>query len=408
MAGDTLDQAAGQQAGNRQAALDAIAQGGRAGRQAFQQGQRSMRSAQDAALRQGAADAYGVFSSGGRVEGATQRITNGGYQPYQQALSDLQGAFSTNASRMAGLNSDYFAQTAASAPAYRQLADEQIDEARRRWEEQRAAAEASANGGGGDLAKWEIEAGATGLGEQMAGQALTQGREVRRANRQSDDEHQALTAEVQTFQDHFGRPPTREEYERMRADVSERMYQDRARIEQRVYARDEGQQQVRQAQATPEWAWQRAAADAMGVDPALAAGLFQPPTPGEMVNAAQDARQYNYLTGAGAGMFESPQAARDFQAAQYGLETGGRGFDDPMPAQTAAAQLGLAPEDTTAILSHPAFAQALAGFSAGVDAGQPLETINAMVADELAAGEFGHDFPQMRALLTAMYGHLAG
>lgn len=407
-AGDALSQAAGQQSGNRQAALDAIAQGGRRGRQAFQQGQQQVRSAQDTALRQGASDAYGVFSAGTGVEDATRRITNGGYAPYEQALSDLQGAFSTNASRMAGLNSNYFAQTAASAPAYRQLADEQIDEARRRWEEQKAAADAAASSGGDSLSKWEIEAGATGLGEQMAGQALNEGREMRRSNNQSDAEHQALTREVQQFQDYFGRAPTREEYERLRADVSEQMYQDRQQIEHRAYARDEGQQQVRQARATPDWAWQRAAADAMGVDPALAAGLFQPPTPGEMVNEAQDAMQYGYLTGEGAGMFASPQAARDFQAAQYQLNTGGRGLEDPVPATQAAAQVGLDPADTTAILSHPAFAQALAGFNAGVDAGQPLETINALVADELANGEYGHDFPQMRALLTAMYGHLAG
>lgn len=405
---DTLSQAAGQQGSNRQAALDAIAQGGRRGRQAFQQGQQSVRSAQDAALRQGAQDAYGVFSAGTGVEDATRRITNGGYDPYQRALTDLQGAFSTHAGQMAGLNSTYFGQAAASAGAYRQLADEQISEARRRWEEQRAAAEAQASSSGGDLSKWEIEAGATGLGEQMAGQAVAQGREMRRSNRQSDEEHQALTAEVQQFQDHFGRPPSREEYERMRADVSRRMYEDAARIEQRAYAYDEGRQQVRQAQATPEWAWQRAAADAMGVDPSIAAGLFQPPSPGEMVNAAQDARQYDYLTGAGGGIFESPQAARDFQGAQYALENNGRGVDDPVPAQAAAAQLGLEPTETTAILSHPAFSEALAGFSAGVQAGQPLETINALVAEELASGEYGHDFPQMRALLTAMYGHLAG
>lgn len=406
---DTLDQAAGQQSNNRQAALDAIAQGGRAGRQAFQQGRQAMRSAQDTALRQGAADAYGLFSAGTGVEDATRRITNGGYQPYQQALSDLQGAFSTNASRMAGLNSNYFAQTAASAPAYRQLADEQIEEARRRWEEQRAAAEAASSGGGGGLAKWEIEAGATGLGEQMAGQALTESREMRRANRQGADEHQALTEEVQQFQDYFGRPPSREEYEQLRADVSERLYRDRARIEQRAYARDEGQQRVREVQATPEWAWQRAAADAMGVDPSLAAGLFQPPTPGEMVNAAQDARQFDYLSGAGGGMFESPQAARDYAAAQYQLDTGGRGYDDPLPAQTAAAQLGLPPDETAALLSHPAFQNIVDTFADAASRGYPLEAANALAAQGLMSDpDYEHDFPLMRELASLMYGHMMG
>lgn len=404
---DTIAQAAGQQGSNRQAALDAIAQGGRRGRQAFQQGQQSVRDARNAAMRQGASDAFGVFSAGTGVEDATRRITAGGFRPSQQALTDLQGAFGAHSGRMAGLNTDFFAQAAASAPAYRQLADEQIDEARRRWEEARAAAQASS--GGDSLAKWEIEAGASGLGEQMARDAVGQGREMKRENRQSDREHQALTDEVQQFQDHFGRPPTREEYARIREDVSARLYEgDRQEALRQRMAFDEGQQQLRAARATPEWAWQRAAAEAMGVAPELAAGLFQPPTPAEMVDEAQTQRQWDYLTGPGGGLFESPQAARDYQAAQYGLDTGGRSLSDPVPASIAAEQLGLDSADANALFTHPAFAQVLAGFQAGVDAGLPLEAINVQVAEALTSSDFGHDFPTMRALLTQMYGHLAG
>lgn len=402
---DAIGQAAAQQGGNRQAALDAIATGGRAGRQAYRDGQQSVNAARNQAMSGMATDAYGLFAQpDSAITGATQQIGGQTYDAYRGALGRLGEAFGRNMDAQGSMNSNYFSQIAASAPAYRQMANEQIDEARRQWEAQKAAHDAAQQSAGGDMAKWEIEANAAGLGEQMAGQAIQGGRDLKRENRQSDREHQALTDEVQMFQDQFGRPPSREEYERIRADVSARLYEgDRQEAKRQRFAFDEGQQQVRQARATPEWAWQRAAAQAMGVPDTLAAGLFTPPDAGDIVNDAQEQRQLDFLFGPGGGQFESPQAMRDYQAAADTLNAP----PDPIPFQTAASQLGMDPETASAIASNPAFVDGLATMRDALDQGMPLETANVYLQQGLVEN-YGHDFPQMRQVLSMMYGHLLG
>lgn len=424
---DAIDQAAGAANDSRRATLDAIARGGRAGRQAYQQGQQSIRDAQSQALSQGAANAYGLFSAGTGVQDATDRITSGGYAPYDAALGRLSSAFSNNMATQGSLNSDYFAQAAASAPAYRRMADEQIDEARRRWEAQKAEAEASAQSSADSMPQWKLIANATGLGEQMAGRALEQGqgRLDRGAGAIAAQEmpgsgegltggraigaaltgdapnaveaHRAeMTRAVQAFQDEHGRAPTREEFAQIQAFV----HPERARAVRQVRS---GREQVQQAQETPEWAWQRAAANAMGVSEPLAAGLFQPPNAHEQVNNAQDQRQLEFLNTQGGGMFESPQAMRDYQGAMQDLAVPA----DPLPMADAAAGLGLSPDDTTQIATSPAFIDAIDTFNDGVDAGLPIETINADL-QRFFIERYGHDFPTTRELATMMYGHLAG
>lgn len=408
---DAIGQAAAQQGGNRQAALDAIATGGRAGRQAYRDGQQSVNAARNQAMQGMTADSYGVLNTpGSAITQATQQLAAPSYDAYRGALGRLGEAFGRNMDAQAGLNSNYFAQIAASAPAYRQMANEQIDEARRQWEAQKAAHDAAQAqaGGTGSMSKWEIEANATGLGEQMAGQAVQGGKDLKRENKQSDQEHAALTGEVQLFQDQFGRAPTREEYDRIRADVSERLYQDRGEARRQRFAFDEGQQQVREARATPDWAWQRAAAQAMGVPDTLAAGLFTPPDPGEVVNEAQAQRQYEFLTGPGMGMFESPQAMRDYGYAQDELTTG-RTRTEALPAAYVAEQMGMDPADASALMAHPAFGDAVDTFAQGVAAGMPIEQINADLANWYnTESDYGHDFPTIRNLVTMMYGRLAG
>lgn len=430
-AGDALAQAAGQQNGNRQAALDAIATGGRAGRAAYQAGQTDLRQAQDRAMSGMAADSYGVLNDpGSRITRATQRIGGGSFDAYGQAMGRLSSAYGANADATAANNSNYFAQIAASAPAYRQLADEQIAEARAAWERQKAeyeASQAASSGGVGSMSKWELEANATGLGEQMAGRALEQGqgRLDRGAGAIAAQEvpgsgegltggraigaaltgdapnaveaHRAeMTRAVQAFQDEHGRAPTREEFAQIQAFV----HPERARAVRQVRS---GREQVQQAQETPEWAWQRAAAQAMGVPDGLAAGLFTPPTPDQMVNDVQAQRQLDYLQGQGQGVFESPQAQRDYYAAQQALERP----PDPIPFQQATDQLGMDPTTATAIATNPAFTDGLATMQDAVDQGMPVETANAYLQQGLI-DTYGHDFPQLRQILTMMYGHLLG
>lgn len=429
---DAVTQAANQQGANRQAALDAIATGGRAGRAAYQAGQTDLRQAQDRAMQGMAADSYGVLNDpGSRITNATQRIGGGSFDAYGTAMGRLSSAYGANADASAANNSNYFAQIAASAPAYRQLADEQIAEARRQWEEQKAAydAQQAASGGYGDMSKWELEANATGLGEQMAGRALDQGqgREDRGSSAIAAQEvpgsgaglsgasaigaaltgdapnaveaHRAeMTRAVQAFQDERGRAPTREEFAQIQAFV----HPERARAVRQVRS---GREQVAQVEQTPEWAWQRAAAQAMGVPEHLAGGLFTPPTPDQMVNDVQAQRQLDYLQGPGQGVFESPQAQRDYFAAEQAIARP----PDPVPYNQAIQQLDIDPTQAAALAANPAFAAVISGFQSGVDAGYPLETINATVADELASNpDFGHDFPLMRQIATMMYGHLAG
>lgn len=390
---DAIDQAAGAANDSRRATLDAIARGGRAGRQAYQQGQQSIRDAQSQALSQGAANAYGLFSAGTGVQDATDRITSGGYAPYDAALGRLSSAFSNNMATQGSLNSDYFAQAAASAPAYRRMADEQIDEARRRWEAQKAEAEASAQSSADSMPQWKLIANATGLGEQMAGQAMGDSREQMAARI-----NEALAAG--RARGERGEGPTFDQYQRAAA------------MNEATGAgwSGEGQAPVRRAQRqavqvaqTPEWAWQRAAANAMGVSEPLAAGLFQPPNAHEQVNNAQDQRQLEFLNTQGGGMFESPQAMRDYQGAMQDLAVPA----DPLPMADAAAGLGLSPDDTTQIATSPAFTDAIDTFNDGVDAGLPIETINADL-QRFFIERYGHDFPTTRELATMMYGHLAG
>lgn len=407
---DAIGQAAAQQGGNRQAALDAIATGGRAGRQAYRDGQQSVNAARNQAMQGMTADSYGVLNTpGSDITQAAQGLAAPSYDAYRGALGRLGQAFGRNMDAQAGLNSNYFSQIAQSAPAYRQMANEQIDEARRQWEAQKAAHDAAqAESGAGSMSKWEIEANAAGLGQEMAGQAVQGGKDLKRENKQSADEHAMLTDEVQAFQNRAGRPPSREEYERIRADVSERLYQDRGEAERQRFAFDEGQQQVAQARATPDWAWQRAAAQAMGVPEHLAAGLFMPPDQGEVVNQAQEARQYDFLTGPGMGMFESPQAMRDYGYASDELNTG-RTRTEALPAAYAAEQMGMDPADASALMAHPAFGDAVDTFAQGVAAGMPIEQINADLANWYTAeSDYGHDFPTIRNLVTMMYGRLAG
>jgi hypothetical protein len=405
---DAIGQAAGQQGGNRQAALDAIATGGRAGRQAYRDGQQSVNAARNQAMSGMTADSYGVLNTpGSDITQATQQIGGQTYDAYRGALGRLGEAFGRNMDAQGALNSNYFTQIAASAPAYRQMANEQIDEARRQWLAQKAAFDAAQQeSGAGSMSKWEIEANASGLGQEMAGQAVQGGKDLKRENKQSATEHDALTAEVQMFQDHFGRPPSRDEYDRLRQDVSARLYEgDRQEARRQRFAFDEGQQQVRDARATPDWAWQRAAAEAMGVPEHLAAGLFMPPDAGEVVNQAQEQRQLDYLTGPGGGQFESPQAMRDYGNAQNDLMRP----PDPLPAATVADQMGLPPDEAAALMAHPAFGDAVDTFAQGVAGGMPIEQINADLAawyDEQR--DYGHDFPLIRQMVTMMYGHLAG
>ena len=429
---DAVTQAANQQHGNRQAALDAIATGGRAGRAAYQAGRSDLRQAQDRAMSGMAADSYGVLNDpGSRITNATQRIGGSTFDAYGQAMGRLSSAYGANADASAANNSNYFAQIAASAPAYRQLADEQIAEARAAWERQKAEYEASqaASNGVGNMSKWELEANATGLGEQMAGRALEQGqgRYDRGAGAIAAQEvpgsgegltggraigaaltgdapnaveaHRAeMTRAVQAFQDEHGRAPTREEFAQIQAFV----HPERARAVRQVRS---GREQVQQAQETPEWAWQRAAAQAMGVPEGLAAGLFTPPTPDQMVNDVQAQRQLDYLQGPGQGMFESPQAQRDYFAAQQALERP----PDPIPAAEAAASMGIPPDQASALMSHPAFRNVIDTFQDAIDRGYPLEAANELAAQGLTADPaYGHDFPQMRALATAMFGHQLG
>lgn len=430
---DAVTQAANQQHGNRQAALDAIATGGRAGRAAYQAGRSDLRQAQDRAMSGMAADSYGVLNDpGSRITNATQRIGGSTFDAYGQAMGRLSSAYGANADASAANNSNYFAQIAASAPAYRQLADEQIAEARAAWERQKAEYEASqaASGGVGDMSKWELEANATGLGEQMAGRSLRQGENRYDRGRGELDAQEVpgggqggaraigdaltgrgesnvaanrdeMTRAIQAFQDERGRPPSREEFEQIRAYINPERQQamDRTRA---------GRRQVEETNATPEWAWQRAAAQAMGVPEPLAYGLFTPPTPDQMVNDVQAQRQLDYLQGPGQGMFESPQAQLGYQDA-YGQVATGAGPNDPLPATYAATQLGMSPADASALMSHPAFGDAVDTFAQGVAAGMPIEQINADLADWYAASpDYGHDFPTIRNLLTMMYARLAG
>ena len=432
---DAVTQAANQQRGNRQAALDAIATGGRAGRAAYQAGQNDLRQAQDRAMSGMAADSYGVLNDpGSRITNATQRIGGSTFDAYGRAMGQLSSAYGANADAAAANNSNYFSQIAASAPAYRQLADEQIAEARAAWERQKAAydAQQAASGGAGDMSKWDIEANATGLGEQMAGRALEEGQ--RRWDRGSAaiaaqevpgsgegltggraigaaltgdspsnvEAHRAeMTRAVQAFQNEHGRAPTREEFAQIQAFVNP----DRARALDRVRR---GREQVTQVQETPDWAWQRAAAQAIGVPEPLATGLFTPPTPGEMVNDVQAQRQLDYLQGPGQGMFESPQAMRDYGFAQDELVTGVP-HTQPLPAAYAAEQMGMDPAAASALMTHPAFGDAVDTFAQGVAAGMPIEQINADLANWYSTqSDYGHDFPTIRNLLTMMYGRLAG
>lgn len=428
--GDAIAQAANQQNGNRQAALDAIATGGRAGRAAYQSGQTDLRQAQDRAMSGMAADSYGVLNDpGSRITNATQRIGGSTFDAYGQAMGRLSQAFGANMDATAANNSNYFAQIAASAPAYRQLADEQIAEARAAWERQKAEYEASqaAQGGVGDMSKWELEANATGLGEQMAGRSLRQGENrydrgrgeldaqevpgggqggaraigdalTGRGESNVEANRDAMTRAIQAFQDERGRPPSREEFEQIRAYINPERQQamDRTRA---------GRRQVEETNATPEWAWQRAAAQAMGVPEPLAAGLFTPPTPDQMVNDVQAQRQLDYLQGAGQGMFESPQAQRDYFAAEQALARP----PDPIPAAEAAAAMGIPPDQASALMSHPAFRNIIDTFQDAIDRGYPIEAANELAAQGLTADpDYGHDFPQMRALATAMFGHQLG
>lgn len=391
---DAISQAAGQQGDNRRAVLDAVAQGGRAGRRAYQDGQQSVRSAQNDALAGGAANAYGLFSAGTGVQDATDRITNGGYAPYDRALGNLSSAFSSNMNRQGALNSDYFAQAAAAAPSYRAMADEQIQEARDRWLAQKAEFDAQqAESSADSLPQWKLIANATGLGEQMAGDAMGQSRQG------MADAINAALAEGRARGER-GEGPTFDEYQRAAA------------MNEATGAgwSGEGQAPVRRAQReavqvaeTPEWAWQRAAANAMGVSDPLAAGLFQPPDAGEQVNQAQEQRQLAYLQGPGGGMFESPQAQRDYYGAQQDLAVPA----DPIPMVDAASSLGLSQDDATQIATSPAFTDAIDTFADGTDAGLPIETINADL-QRFFLERYGHDFPTTRELVTLMYGHLAG
>jgi hypothetical protein len=141
----------------------------------------------------------------------------------------------------------------------------------------------------------------------------------------------------------------------------------------------------------------------MGVPEPLAAGLFTPPDAGEMVNDIQAQRQLDYLQGPGQGMFESPQAQRDYFAAEQALARP----PDPIPFAQATDQLGMDPNTATAIATNPAFTDGLATMQDAVDQGMPLETANAYLAQGLI-DTYGHDFPQLRQILSMMYGHLLG
>lgn len=414
-----IDDASKRQESARREALDALARGGTAGVDAYKQAQTSVQGYQQTALNQALNSAAGRGANTA-AQGQLESIIRMPGDRTLQNLAASQGSYEADMARRATANSDYFAQAAAAVPAI------QAATARdKSYIQQQAAAQAKKESD----AKWQQEALARGLAEIQA--------EADRAKRQNDIVEQQQRVAQQTRNPTFdpvgaalqlgsGMPITPEE---------------RAHAEQVIANPSAGARYItrggQEVDATPtladphymghqltdnadalarEIALAQVPADVQaqrnaylsiyGDDPrnqALARGIFQPPSVYEvgqdMLDQARQQQALDFYSGT--GLVGTPTQTQRYAMGEDPFAPAGGGREVLTPEEAASAA-GVSPEEVASLRNLPAFNAALVAFENGRKGAFSLAETDRTLREVLEE-EYGHDYPKVRALVSAMY-----
>lgn len=411
---DSFDQAAGDAEKRRKEALEALANGGTAGLEAYKQAQGQIQSVQSTALNQALNAAAGRGASGA-AQGALETMIR---QPGDLALQQLAGsqaAFSADMARRTAANDDYFTQVGQAVPAARTYAQGL-------WAAQQAK-EAASKAKEAEDALWKQRAITAGLAEMQA--------EAERQRRFNDlQEQQARVAapgQNPTF-DPVGAalllgsgqaPPAEQAQAReilanpsagatyftpggaeveMSPQVADPHYMGRMLPEAAADIADE----IARSRVPENVQAQREAyLQVYGDDPrnqALARGIFQPPVLGSQLTDLSNQQRASFYDAYGA--LPTPTQAQRFALGEDPFA------DDNerrvLTAEEAAQAAGIDPREVDTARSKPAFNAALIAYEEGRKSGASLAEIDRILQETLEE-EYGHDYPKIRALVSAMF-----
>lgn len=395
--------------------LEAMARAGEAGVADYQHGQEQNAANQKAAL-SSAAQTAALLQVGTTGAGQLAGMVAEPGNLAGQYLAAGQDRFARDIARQDASNASYFTQAAAAVPAIKASADREVGIMKARWEEARRKEAAAASAKEADLAKWKIEALATGAAEDARNRDLSNADSMRASLLKERD---ALTRmEVQAQRDLrptvaagprvMGAQPVRpvpaspEAQARLdeikaRRDALDRQIAELSGVDpaktgaggitrrmmgggmfggavRGVDNAPGGPSSVarsRLASATPEQlvpplhVYQRQAAVQGGLtNEAMAGGLFRPPTPTQELSRFTAEQSLNNLSTLGA---KTPQAA---VAAERAAD----------PATFAlAAKAGINPQEVQAIKGSNAYKKMKADADLAAQGAQSIDDLRALL-----------------------------
>lgn len=449
--GDLFDSSAAEVERLKREQLAAMAQQGRAALGAVDQNAAALATSQQQAADQMLAGAQ----QRGAPASAQAALTSYARQPQELAagnMANLRGIAETDMARQSKANDYYMGQASAAVPAIRASSEAQIARMRAEIDARKKAAEDAKDPLAG-LSQWEMNAIASGAAENVKGQqggALVAERQARDQQiAQWEAERAAVDQQIAASQSHMQRPANippsvwqanREDFARDAVDpklIQKKHQLDaniataktrQATIDKQVapgteanpdlYAGAKGKTLGMMPPLPPDYQLKREALMSIGVPAAQAEGMFMPPTAGEQLTTAKDQDALDYYSQTGA---TSPAgAASNARGADYLT-----GANRVLRTDEVIQQLGIDPKRVDEMRGHQTvvkeevtdadgnvvlakgdkgtpYQDAITTAEAAKKRGDTIETVNADLKTYYVE-HYGHDFPEMRRLVTEMY-----
>lgn len=413
--GSYFDDAQTQNADRKRAILEAMAQGGSAGKEAYERAQQAITANRVSALDSliGGAQKRNV---GGAAENELAAIAGTASSRNLENLASSRASYQQNVGAMQQMNSNYMDQASAAVPAIQAASDRELALFRAQQQAKLDAdAAKSASSAGADMPQWQIQGFARGAATQQretAEEALARAL----AERAAID---ARTAGGGPGMGLRGYETTAGQASQAQAAELERRYR---AIDSEVGARG-GQpgpltQDVESRRTNPYLYERAAAVGQYGIDPDLAAGLFPEPSPKDRLDEAYAATQLENFDAYGA---RSPSEAVTQQKASATLA--GKGVVRTVDEAARVAKV----DPKLAVRRSVVRGNEDTGYEGDAEEGteaspfdDAISTAEAVAKNETASSfndklaqgyiaKYGHDFPELRRLITEMYaGMFAG
>lgn len=398
--GTYFDDAQAKNADHKRKLLEAMAQGGMAGKQSFEQAQQAITANRVQALDRLLGGAQ-KRNAGSAAEAELAAIAGTSSQRNLDNLAASRTSYEQNLGAMQQANASYMDQAAAAVPAIQAASDRELALFRA---QQQAKLDAEAAKAASDMPQWQIQGYARGAAVQ---QRETAEQELARILA----DQAAITARTASGGPGMGLrgyETTAGQASQAQAATLDQRYRDLEASRPRVAG------QVEDMTQNPYLYEREAAVAQYGIDPHLAAGLFPEPTTKDRIDEALARQQAENLGTYGA---RTPSEAVREQGAADKLAGKGIVREATEAARIAKVDPKLV-QHVSRVNPTEEYETVWEGSQAKGEEAVPYDDAIATAEDmakdstanafneELASfftAKYGHDFPQIRALVTEMY-----